>query len=51
MDDDLRAQMEAEVSDVLAGYVVGGFLGDYPRGDFVDALRRLLQRGDPVRRC
>ena len=38
MGDDLRAQMEAEVSDVLAGYVVGGFLGDYPRQDFVDAF-------------
>jgi hypothetical protein len=30
--------MESELSDVLAGYVVGGFLGDYPRDDFVDAF-------------
>ena len=37
--------MEAEVSDVLAGYVVGGFLGDYPREDFVDGPRRLHQQG------
>ena len=44
MGDDLRAQMEAEVSDVLAGYVVGGFLGDYPRQDFVDAFADFTSR-------
>ena len=44
MGDDLRAQMEAEVSDVLAGYVVGGFLGDYPREDFVDAFADFTSR-------
>ena len=30
-----RAALESEVSDVLARYVEAGFLGDYPRGDFV----------------
>jgi len=38
LDDGTRARMESEISDVLAGYVVGGFLGDYPRRDFVDGF-------------
>jgi hypothetical protein len=38
LDDEARATMESEVSDVLAAYVVGGFLGDYPRDDFVDGF-------------
>jgi hypothetical protein len=38
IDEDTRARLESEVSDVLADYVVGGFLGDYPRGDFVQAF-------------
>jgi hypothetical protein len=38
LDDETRAEMESEISDVLAGYVVAGFLGDYPRDDFVDGF-------------
>lgn len=38
LDEKTRNRLEAEVSDVLAGYVVGGFLGDYPRSDFVRGL-------------
>ena len=38
IDEETRARIESEVSDVLADYVVGGFLGDYPRGDFVQAF-------------
>jgi hypothetical protein len=34
LDDDVRARMESEVSDLLAGYIVGAFLGEYPRTDF-----------------
>ena len=41
--------MESEVSDVLAGYVVGGFLGDYPRDDFVDAFADFTSTGGAVR--
>lgn len=33
-----RSDLEAEVGDVLSGYIVQGFLGDYPREDFVDAF-------------
>jgi hypothetical protein len=44
MDDDLRARMEAEVSDLLARYVVQGFLGDYPRQGFVDGLADFSSR-------
>jgi hypothetical protein len=33
-----RARLEPEVSDVLARYVAAGFLGDYPRSDFVPAF-------------
>ena len=29
-----RAEAEGEVGDVLSGYVVNAFLGDYPREDF-----------------
>jgi hypothetical protein len=38
LSDDTRARMESDVSDLLAGYVVGAFLGDYPRDDFVDGF-------------
>ena len=33
-----RAQAEGEVGDVLSGYVVRAFLGDYPREDFARAF-------------
>lgn len=38
IDADTRAEMESEVGDVLSAYVVQGFLGDYPREDFVRAF-------------
>jgi len=38
LDEKTRNRLESEVSDVIAGYVVGGFLGDYPRSDFVRGL-------------
>ena len=38
IDEETRTRLESEVGDVLASYIVEGFLGDYPRGDFVRAL-------------
>ncbi len=35
LDERVRARLESEVSDVLSRYVEAGFLGDYPRSDFV----------------
>jgi hypothetical protein len=35
IDADTRADLESAVGDVLSAYVVQGFLGDYPRDDFV----------------
>jgi len=34
-----RARFESEVSDVLARYVQTGFLGNYPRSDFVASFQ------------
>lgn len=44
LDEDTRAQVESEVSDVLADYVAGSFLGDYPRTDFVQGLADFTTR-------
>ena len=44
IDEDTRARLESEVSEVLADYVVGSFLGDYPRGDFVQGLADFTNR-------
>jgi hypothetical protein len=33
-----RARLESQVSDVLAHYVDAGFLGNYPRSDFVQSF-------------
>jgi hypothetical protein len=38
LDEAARARLESEVSDVLARYVESGFLGDYPRGGFVQSF-------------
>jgi hypothetical protein len=38
LDEAARARVESEVSDVLARYVSTGFLGDYPRGEFVQSF-------------
>ena len=38
IDEETRTRLESEVGDVLASYVVEGFLGDHPRADFVRAL-------------
>lgn len=38
LDEGARARLESEVSDVLARYVQAAFLGDYPRGDFVQSF-------------
>jgi hypothetical protein len=35
-----RNRLESQVSDVLAAYVVGAFLGDYPRQDFLGGFDR-----------
>jgi hypothetical protein len=41
---DARAEAESAVGDVLSDYVVGAFLGDYPREDFVGSFESF--RGD-----
>lgn len=38
LDETARTELETEVGDVLSEYVVRGFLGDYPREDFVRAF-------------
>lgn len=38
IDEETRTRLESEVGDVLASYIVEGFLGDYPRDDFVRGL-------------
>ena len=38
LDPEARAAAESEVGDVLSDYVVGAFLGDYPREDFVGSF-------------
>ena len=38
IDEETRTRLEAEVGDVLGRYIVGGFLGAYPRSDFVRGL-------------
>ena len=38
IDEETRTRLEAEIGDVLGRYIVGGFLGDYPRRDFVRGL-------------
>ncbi len=38
LDTAVRTQVEVEVGDVLSGYVVRAFLGEYPRDDFVPAF-------------
>jgi hypothetical protein len=38
IDEETRTRLESEVGDVLASYVVEGFLGDHPRQDFVRGL-------------
>lgn len=38
LDPDAQAEAESAVGDVLSGYVVDAFLGDYPREDFVGSF-------------
>ena len=38
LSEDARARAESQVGDVLARYVQAGFLGDFPRSDFVPAF-------------
>lgn len=38
LDSRTRAEIEDGIGDVLSSYVVGGFLGDYPRRDFARAF-------------
>jgi len=38
LDADAQAEAESAVGDVLSGYVVRAFLGDYPREDFVSSF-------------
>ena len=38
IDEETRTRLESEVGDLLGRYIVGAFLGDYPRGDFVRSL-------------
>jgi len=44
LDDETRAAVEAEVGDVLSQYVVGAFLGDFPRDDFVPSFGGFTSR-------
>ena len=44
LDEETRARVESEVSDVLADYVAGSFLGEYPRTDFVQGLADFTTR-------
>ena len=48
LDADAQAEAESAVGDVLSGYVVRGFLGDYPREDFVGSFESFT--GDLARR-
>jgi hypothetical protein len=38
LDETAKAEVETGIGDVLSSYVVRGFLGDYPRDDFVRAF-------------
>ena len=38
LDPDSRAEAESAVGDVISGYVVRAFLGEYPREDFVGSF-------------
>jgi len=38
IDEATRTRLESEVGDVVAAYIVEGYLGDHPRQDFVRAL-------------
>ena len=38
LSDEARTAVETEVGDVLSNYVVRGFLGEYPREDFIRAF-------------
>jgi len=40
LDSDSRSRVQNAVGDVLSEYVVDGFLGDYPREDFVQSFDR-----------
>ena len=42
---DARDDLQNDVSAVLSTYVVEGFLGDYPRDDFVDVLDTFTSGG------
>jgi hypothetical protein len=44
LSEDARARLESDVSDVLARYVQAGFLGDYPRGGFVQSFADFTSR-------
>jgi hypothetical protein len=37
-DEDARSALESGIGDTLSSYVVAGFLGDYPREDFVSSF-------------
>lgn len=38
LDEATRASIEADVGDALSDYLVGAFLGDFPRDDFVQSF-------------
>ncbi len=38
LDAEASDELQTEVAEALTGYVTSGFLGDYPREDFVDVL-------------
>jgi hypothetical protein len=48
LDADAQAEAESAVGDVLSSYVVRGFLGDYPREDFVGSFESFT--GDLARK-
>ena len=45
MTTEARDDLQNDVGDVLSTYVVEGFLGDYPRDDFVDVLDTFTSGG------
>ena len=45
LDDQERSAVQDSIGDVLSAYLVDGFLGTYPREDFVKVARRLHGRG------
>jgi len=44
LDEEARARVETEVGDILSQYLLGAFLGDFPRDDFVPSFGDFTSR-------